>query len=230
MLIRLRRRRLIERAALETASTWPCSASLARPEALLSEVKKKQRDSRSYIGYEDTVTEEMGDALWYLAVIANHAALPLFDPCAEARSSSAEPTDAAAGRCVRATPTAGTSGPTRSDRRIRTNASKAGGSRRSARRDVQEGLASHATALVSPNVWRRSLNSWSSPRTKLASLSKRRRFEISRRPSTAGQCRRSSDRSSTKNFPTEEQLPRSLTIDIFEREANNGKHLCRPTL
>jgi hypothetical protein len=28
--------------------------------SLLSEVKKKQRDSRSYLGYEDAVTEEMG--------------------------------------------------------------------------------------------------------------------------------------------------------------------------
>jgi len=41
--------------------------------SLLSEVKKKQRDSRSYIGFEGSVTEEMGDVLWYLAIIANHA-------------------------------------------------------------------------------------------------------------------------------------------------------------
>ncbi|MGW5961057.1 pyrophosphatase, partial [Methylorubrum thiocyanatum] len=45
--------------------------------SLLSETKKKQRDSRSYVGYEVSVLEEMGDALWYLATIAHHADLRL---------------------------------------------------------------------------------------------------------------------------------------------------------
>ena len=45
--------------------------------SLLSEVKKKQRDSRSYLGYEDAVTEEMGDMLWYLAAVAHHHELKL---------------------------------------------------------------------------------------------------------------------------------------------------------
>src|SRR6201995_3337677 len=45
--------------------------------SLLSEVKKKHRDSRSYLGYEQSVIEEMGDVLWYLAVIADHAGLSL---------------------------------------------------------------------------------------------------------------------------------------------------------
>ena len=47
--------------------------------SLLSETKKKQRDARSYLGYEASVVEEMGDALWYLAVIAEHAGLRLGD-------------------------------------------------------------------------------------------------------------------------------------------------------
>jgi NTP pyrophosphatase (non-canonical NTP hydrolase) len=45
--------------------------------SLSSEVKKKQRDSRSYLGYEDAVTEEMGDMLWYLAAVAHHHELKL---------------------------------------------------------------------------------------------------------------------------------------------------------
>ena len=45
--------------------------------SLLSEVKKKQRDSRSYLGYEDAVIEEMGDMLWYLAAVAHHHELKL---------------------------------------------------------------------------------------------------------------------------------------------------------
>lgn len=47
--------------------------------SLLSEVKKKQRDSRSYLGYEASVLEEMGDVLWYLSVIADRAGLSLTD-------------------------------------------------------------------------------------------------------------------------------------------------------
>lgn len=39
--------------------------------SLTSEIKKKQRDTNSYIGYEETVVEELGDVLWYLTIIAN---------------------------------------------------------------------------------------------------------------------------------------------------------------
>ena len=45
--------------------------------SLLSEVKKKQRDSKAYDSYESGVIEEFGDALWYLAVIAAHANIRL---------------------------------------------------------------------------------------------------------------------------------------------------------
>jgi NTP pyrophosphatase (non-canonical NTP hydrolase) len=45
--------------------------------SLLSEVKKRQRDKAAIIGYEQTVLEELGDTLWYLAIIADHADLKL---------------------------------------------------------------------------------------------------------------------------------------------------------
>jgi NTP pyrophosphatase (non-canonical NTP hydrolase) len=45
--------------------------------SLLSEVKKKQRDSAAYVSHENTVLEELGDALWYLAIIADHAGINL---------------------------------------------------------------------------------------------------------------------------------------------------------
>ena len=47
--------------------------------SLLSEVKKKQRDFRSHLGYEDAILEEMGDVLWYLAALAHHDGLKLSD-------------------------------------------------------------------------------------------------------------------------------------------------------
>ncbi len=44
---------------------------------LMDEVKKKQRDTRSYVGYEHSVVEELGDVLWYFSNIADRAGLSL---------------------------------------------------------------------------------------------------------------------------------------------------------
>jgi NTP pyrophosphatase (non-canonical NTP hydrolase) len=44
---------------------------------LMDEVKKKQRDTRSYVGYERSVVEELGDVLWSLSNIADRAGLSL---------------------------------------------------------------------------------------------------------------------------------------------------------
>ena len=43
--------------------------------SLLSELKKKQRDTDSYIGYADSVMEELGDVMWYFTNIADRAGL-----------------------------------------------------------------------------------------------------------------------------------------------------------
>src|SRR5262249_37485463 len=45
--------------------------------SLLSELKKKQRDTDSYVAYHDSVIEEFGDVLWYLANVALRADLHL---------------------------------------------------------------------------------------------------------------------------------------------------------
>ncbi|HEX3863659.1 MAG TPA: nucleoside triphosphate pyrophosphohydrolase family protein [Stellaceae bacterium] len=45
--------------------------------SLLSELKKKQRDQRAYIKYDDAVLEELGDVLWYLSQLASRADLSL---------------------------------------------------------------------------------------------------------------------------------------------------------
>jgi NTP pyrophosphatase (non-canonical NTP hydrolase) len=47
--------------------------------SLLSEVKKKQRDRASYIGYAGAVVEELGDVLWYLTAVAARGGLALSD-------------------------------------------------------------------------------------------------------------------------------------------------------
>jgi len=43
--------------------------------SLLSELKKKQRDADSYVGYAESVIEELGDVLWYFTNIADRAQL-----------------------------------------------------------------------------------------------------------------------------------------------------------
>jgi len=44
---------------------------------LLSVVKKKQRDSASYLGYAESVVEELGDVLWYLSTVARRGGICL---------------------------------------------------------------------------------------------------------------------------------------------------------
>jgi NTP pyrophosphatase (non-canonical NTP hydrolase) len=45
--------------------------------SLLSELKKKQRDADSYVGYADSVMEELGDVIWYFTNIVDRASLKL---------------------------------------------------------------------------------------------------------------------------------------------------------
>ncbi len=45
--------------------------------SLLSVAKKKQRDSTSYIGYTPHVVEELGDVLWYFAIVADRGGIKL---------------------------------------------------------------------------------------------------------------------------------------------------------
>ena len=54
--------------------------------SLLSEAKKKQRDAASYLGYADAFAEELGDVLWYLAAVARRGGIALADIAAAAAS------------------------------------------------------------------------------------------------------------------------------------------------
>ncbi len=45
--------------------------------SLVSELKKKQRDEDAYVGFEASVIEELGDALWYFACFSTHVNLSL---------------------------------------------------------------------------------------------------------------------------------------------------------
>lgn len=58
---------------------FPLLGLLGETGSLLSEVKKKQRDSESSVEYARNVLEEVGDVLWYLSDIASRVHLRLAD-------------------------------------------------------------------------------------------------------------------------------------------------------
>ena len=59
--------------------TFPLLGLFGETGSLLSEVKKKQRDRASYLGYAGAVVEELGDVLWYLTAVAARGGLSLSD-------------------------------------------------------------------------------------------------------------------------------------------------------
>jgi NTP pyrophosphatase (non-canonical NTP hydrolase) len=46
---------------------------------LAAQIKKRVRDRQGYTGFQSEIAEELGDALWYLAVLADRAGLRLSD-------------------------------------------------------------------------------------------------------------------------------------------------------
>ena len=73
--------RLTDRTAQSgrTGLDFPLLGLFGEVGSLLSELKKKQRDADSYIGYEPSVIEELGDVLWYFANVASRADIELVE-------------------------------------------------------------------------------------------------------------------------------------------------------
>lgn len=57
--------------------SFPLLGLFGETGSLLSEVKKKQRDRASYVGYAEAVVEELGDVLWYVTAVAARGGLRL---------------------------------------------------------------------------------------------------------------------------------------------------------
>ena len=68
-----------QRRGVDDGIGFPLLGLFGETGSLLSEVKKKQRDPVAYLGYEESVLEELGDVLWYLAAVADRAHLTLAD-------------------------------------------------------------------------------------------------------------------------------------------------------
>lgn len=188
--------------------------------SLLSEVKKKQRDARSYVGYEDTVTEEIGDVLWYLTTIASHAEVTLssiahqatvvneIDSATSARFSQVQPQR----RLALQAPTI------EFERTLLLLAEAVG---------QVAGMSNETPAVIDSVTVRNRL-------ARVFGLLVRASDEagISLEVAATRNLEKIVDRWPTRRtlpplfddgYEVEEQLPRSLAIEIFEREARNGK-------
>ena len=63
----------------DTSLAFPLLGLFGETGTLLSVVKKKQRDAASYLGYAPHVIEEIGDVLWYFAMVAHRGGILLSD-------------------------------------------------------------------------------------------------------------------------------------------------------
>ncbi|RUU14171.1 pyrophosphatase [Mesorhizobium sp. USDA-HM6] len=68
-----------DRRAGDGTMTFPLLGLFGETGSLLSEVKKKQRDRVSFVGYAAAVVEEFGDVLWYLTAVASRSGIALDD-------------------------------------------------------------------------------------------------------------------------------------------------------
>ena len=75
----VRQARLTDKKSDSGSIEFPLLGLFGETGSLLSEVKKKQRDSASYVGYASAVVEEFGDVLWYLTIVVDRRGLSLVD-------------------------------------------------------------------------------------------------------------------------------------------------------
>lgn len=66
-----------DRRSNEGSLAFPLLGLFGEAGSLLSEVKKKQRDKVTFASYSDAVIEELGDVMWYLTALCSRANLSL---------------------------------------------------------------------------------------------------------------------------------------------------------
>lgn len=188
---------------------------------LLSEVKKKQRDSLFYLGYEESVLEEMGDTLWYLAVIANHVSLSLTEVSYSFKcrpAGSAQMVNDRAFADLQPQQILKFAAPTFAFERTLLNLAGAAGRLAASSNDASIGASSvghHLSDILATLI----LAANEAGVTLEAAAHNNIEKINSRWPG---------DRNFPKlfddDFPVEEQLPRELVVDFYERRAANEKY------
>ncbi|MDA9475272.1 pyrophosphatase [Bradyrhizobium sp. CCBAU 65884] len=198
--------------------TLPTLGLVGEIGSLLSEVKKKQRDTAAYVNYESAVLEEFGDTLWYLATVARIADVPLASLFEEARVGSQAGDDV-------------TFSALQPQHVLKLNTPVAQFER------TLLSLAAAGGTLASGIVGR----SYDSDRQSIAAQLRKifdllilasNEASVTLESAARMSLEKAADRWPRERkypalfddaFPEEERLPRSLSIEIYEREAANGK-------
>ncbi|MBY3252166.1 nucleoside triphosphate pyrophosphohydrolase family protein [Rhizobium laguerreae] len=179
--------------------------------SLLSEVKKRQRDKAAIIGYEQTVLEELGDTLWYLAIIADHADIKLATLASDGSVSDS------AFSALQPQHSLPLNTPSAQFERTLLRLAAATGELAAAV-DGSHGDKDHLKTRLA-SVFGHLVQAANEAEVLLEDAA---RFNIQKTEDRWPQDRVYPGLFDS-TFPGDEQLPRTLEIDIYEREASNGK-------
>jgi NTP pyrophosphatase (non-canonical NTP hydrolase) len=184
--------------------------------SLVSALKKKRRDTDGFLGYHDAVVEELGDVLWYVSAVARRGGTSLMDTLSHAIAARRDSANSTLGELASAS-TAGLDEPA-FERALLELAGEAGDL---AKRFVSSTYRDNVDAL------RGDLVKFLRPLGQAAAAAEVSLDEAGRRNIAKTQ-----DRWPTKEtFPplfdeglhADEQLPRLLRVEIYEREVNGRK-------
>lgn len=187
--------------------------------SLLSEVKKKQRDTAAYVNYENAVLEEFGDTLWYLATVARIADVPLSSLHVETLGPLASAGEEVTFSALQPQQLLKLNTPAaqfeRTLLRLADAAGRlAGGIESGSYENDKLAIADQLRSIFNLLIVASNEASVTLELAALMSLEK----AADRWP-----CDKAYPALFDEDFPDEEQLPRFLSIDIYEREAKNGK-------
>ena len=187
---------------------------------LLSQVKKKQRDRASYTVYPDAVSEELGDVLWYLTAVAARRGISLNTVVGLAVLGDSEGQTALTFAALQPAPSKAASEPTRSFERILLKlAGEVGlliGDHKSGRLDDRAALVERLSAIMR------------------ALIEAANEAGVSLETAAAKNLAKIFDRwPGERVYPEpldvaaapEEQLPRNLSVDIFERQVRGQTYV-----
>jgi NTP pyrophosphatase (non-canonical NTP hydrolase) len=184
--------------------------------SLVSALKKKRRDTDGFLGYHEAVLEELGDVLWYVSAVARRGGTSLLDAVARAAGATQGQTDVALDQLA---PSPGGAIDERAfERALLELAGEAGDL---AKRFIGAAYRDNVDAL------RGDLVKFLRPLGRAAAAA-----EVSLDAAGWKNIAKTQDRwPSELKFPplfdeglhVDEQLPRLLRVDIYEREVNGKK-------
>lgn len=185
--------------------------------SLLAEVKKRRRDAASHVGYHDAVREEIGDVLWYMALVAHRAGSGLAEVCwAEGGMNRGSATFSA----MQPVATTDAGAPTRLlEGRLLDVAGQVGAlvnDQRAGNHSVDGALAVARLRSIMATV---AVAAAEAGVTLADAAAANLQKTASRWPTTA---QRVHTPLFDEGFPEEERLPRLLEVEVFERAGPSG--------